>query len=317
MEVSMVRKHFKLLLMLTLVLFAGCYGGNIDEPTSESGYSTYDINLDSKAYSSAVVYYPTTKDNYEKYAAISLTGGFTNVKEDFDWLSQALVKQKLIVIAFTPTNILGEPPVWQTGHNGALAMLKTLNNRPGCPIAGKVDTGKLGIIGFSKGGGGALMAANDNVSGAKAVVAMSPWMWGTILQPTYGDTATDSNSEATKNIKIPAYIYTGNLDELAWPQGTKAMYKGIPLSTKKMYIMWRGIDHLEQFGDWEGDTKVQADRDHLVLYINAWFQLYLYNDTSYQTYIDGAEQAENLDANWFCTYAIGKKLYDGDCEGCW
>lgn len=317
-----VRGYFRLLLMLVLVMIAGCYGSDVDEPTDE--YATYTANLDSDAYASAIVYYPVVNSKHtaercgsEKYAAISLTGGWTNVKEDFDWLSKSLVRQKFIILAFTPTNILGDPPVWQTGHNGAIAMLKALNNRPGCPISGRVDTGKLGMVGFSKGGGGALMAANDNVSGAKAVVAMSPWMWGTMLEPLLDDIAKEMNINETKNIQIPTYIYTGTLDELSWPQGAKAMYKGIPLTVKKMYILWKGIDHLEQFGEWPGVSKIQEDREHLALYINAWFQVYLNNNTYYETYIDGYEQIKNQDADWFSTYAVGRGLYEGECTGCW
>lgn len=304
----MLLKCLKMLLFLTLIIVMGCYGSDVDDPTAE--YSIYDTDLDSDAYASAIVYYPNTPG---KHAAVTLSGGLTNVKEDMDWISKILVKQNIIVIAFTPNNIFGRPADWQPAHNGAIEMLKELNTRCGCPVYGKIDTARLGMIGFSMGGGGALMAANDNISGIKAVVGMSPCI---ALGNVSNEEAIVINTEATKNIAIPTYIYSGTVDQLSWFIPVKALYKGIPSTTNKMLIYWDNIDHFEQFGEWSLDS-ITTDRMHLALYINAWLQLHLNNNTAYQTYIDGAEQVKNQAAGWFNTYTVDDRLFKGDCSGCW
>lgn len=102
-----------------------------------------DANLADTGYQSAMIYYPL--DAPGARPATTLSGGFTNTKEQMTWLGEHLASHGFVVIIFTPTNnrVL-DPNVWATGHKASLNKLKAENQRSGSPIAQKVRTDRLG-----------------------------------------------------------------------------------------------------------------------------------------------------------------------------
>src|SRR5690606_22319785 len=83
-------------------------------PGSSGGQSVcnYSTGLTSLSYSSARVSYPCNLSGTAP--ATTLTGGFTNTKEDMYWLANHLSSHGFIVITITPNNILGTPLNWET-----------------------------------------------------------------------------------------------------------------------------------------------------------------------------------------------------------
>lgn len=112
----LTKKILTLFISLMMVLFiitsAQARGDNppppgSGDPAEEGSYSecAYSSGLSDSGYGSARVFYPCeTADG--PFAATTLTGGFTNTKEQMYWLAEHLVTHGYIVIAITPTNIL-------------------------------------------------------------------------------------------------------------------------------------------------------------------------------------------------------------------
>jgi fused signal recognition particle receptor len=78
------------------------------------------------------------------------------------------------------TFLIDPPTAGDQPLERGLALLAALNSlraeatRPGSPLNGKLDVDKLAIGGWSMGGGGTLLAANQNPAGVKAAVAFAP-----------------------------------------------------------------------------------------------------------------------------------------------
>ena len=126
-------------------------------------YDFYDQGLDSPAYQSARVYYPIPTEEYPgPFPATTTSGGFTNVKEDMYWFAERMASHGFIVIAFTPTNNASlNPNIWSTGHKGGITMLEEQALDSESPIFMQLDRNKLAISGFSMGGAGTILAANE------------------------------------------------------------------------------------------------------------------------------------------------------------
>lgn len=287
---ELIKKSAPFLMFLTLSVLIG-YGcenpvtptpGNSGiEPTKKGSFTkcTYTENLADKDYDSAIVYYPCEK-NAGPFAASTLTGGWTNTKEQMDWIGSHVVTHGYVLIAMTPNDNMGGNPQWRKAHNAGIAKLKVENNRSGSPISGLVKTNALQIMGYSKGGGGTLLAAHDQGSALKSAQALAPYM----------DTVYDIG-----NIKAATIIYTGKDDTVAYPTRAVDMFEALPNTIDRTLAYFNGFGHLSWF---PGAT--QQDHDKALTHIVSWMKVYLDGDTSYASYLDGSEdwffQFEHYDA---------------------
>src|SRR5690606_5410536 len=162
---------------------------------------------------------------------------------------------------------------------------KSENTRLLSAVRGKVDTSKLGIMGFSMGGGGTLLAAADLGTQIKTAVPLAPWL-GT-LTPTY------------RNIKAKTLVLAGSSDVVAYPSTIASYYQNLPTSLTRGWGEFRGAAH----SDWYTDTSsTRAYQAKFRTLITAWLKVYLTGDTSYSGYINGAEHAQNQANSWYSNY---------------
>jgi dienelactone hydrolase len=232
---SMLLKASSLIFGLAALSFTSLASAG-PAPGSSGGQKvcTYSTGLTSLSYRSARVSYPCTISG--KAPATTLTGGFTNTKEDMYWLADHLSSHGFIVIAITPTNNLGLPPGWERAHKGGIDKLKSENSRIGSAIRNKVDTSKLGIMGFSMGGGGTLLAAADLGTQIKTAVPLAPWLGASI--PAY------------RNIKAKTLVISGASDSVAFPATIAGYYRNLPAITKGLAEV-RGASRLaEDLSGW-------------------------------------------------------------------
>ena len=143
------------------------------------------------------------------------------------WLARHLASHGFVVLVYTPTNIFGPQKVWKIGHETAFEQLKNLNDDEDSPIYGIVDTSKIGVIGYSMGGGGAAMMVSQRKD-VSALVMLAPWL----------DFKLDSRSNA------PSLVITGSKDTVAsgFSHGYK-IFNSIPRSTDKVYLRFKDLDH--------------------------------------------------------------------------
>jgi esterase/lipase len=233
---------------------------------------TYTSGLSNSGYASAIVYYPCS--GAAPYAGTTLTGGYTNTKEDMAWLGSHLVTHGYIIIAMTPNNIYGTNSTWKDAHKAGIAMLKSENSKSTSPIYGKVNTSALQIMGFSKGGGGALLASAEVGTQIKATQALAPYM---------------DSSYNISGIRSATICYTGTADIIASPSNVVKMYDSLPTSVDRALAYFNSVSHT----DWYGSTG--SYRDLMKSYITSWMKVYLNDDTGYDAYIDGSQ-------SWFYLY---------------
>ena len=279
---STLFKASSLVLGLAALSFANLASAG-PAPGSNGGQKvcTYSTGLTSLSYLSARVSHPCTISS--KAPATTLTGGYTNTKEDMYWLADHLSSHGYIVITITPTNNLGLPPGWERAHEGGIDKLKSENSRIGSALRNKVDTTKLGIMGFSMGGGGTLLAAADLGSNIKTAVPLAPWLG--VSSPTY------------RNIKAKTLVISGASDSVAYPSTIAGYYNNLPAITKGLAEV-RGASHL----DWFGLTASSAQQTRFKTLTTAWLKTYLTGDTSYQTYFNGTAHNSNVSAGWYTQY---------------
>ncbi len=270
------QKLLTLFVIFTMILLTGFTLDTVSNealagPADLGAYSkcSYTSGLSDSGYLSAVVYYPCQTDS-GPFAATTLTGGYTNTKDDMYWLSSHLVTHGYIVIAMTPNNIYGYNSEWRTAHKAGINKLISENNNSSSPIKGFVNTSKLQVMGFSKGGGGTLLASSDLGATVASTQALAPYM---------------DLSYNISGIKSPTICYTGTNDYIAPPSKVVSMFNALPASIDRTLAYFSGVTHL----DWNNYGSYQ---DRFKTYVTSWMKVYLDGDTSYKAYIDGSQ-------NWF------------------
>ena len=240
----------------------------------EFQFEFYDQGLESEAYESARVYYPVaTEKNPGPFPATTTSGGFTNVKEDMYWLSERLASHGFIVIVFTPTNNNSlNPEIWSTGHKGGLQKLEQENNNQESAIFGKVDLNLLAVSGFSMGGAGTILAANE--LGDKVKVAA----------PFNAFRPVDST------MKAATLFIAGTEDTVAVPGNIKESFDSLQ-GPPKVYANFEGFGHAMT----DPGIVEPAVSTHVV----SWYQRHLYQNELYDVHLTGTENKEDLDTEVF------------------
>lgn len=278
-------------LMMALFIITGCEptdppsGGTGPAGAGANSECTYSDGLSDSGYGSAQVFYPCETAE-GPFAATTLTGGFTNTKEDMYWLASHLLTHGYIVIAITPTNTLGSAPTWETAHKAGIEMLISENSRQNSPIYGLVDTNNLQISGYSMGGGGALLAAHDLGLGIASVQAFAPYGGGTTLG----------------GISVPTICYAGGSDGTASPSSVIDQFDSLPDNIERTYAEFSGVAHLA----WVSGS--DEEKIKFMTYITSWMKVYLDGDESYSEYIDGNQ-------DWFNDFVINSDV-GGGSGGC-
>ncbi|OPL16797.1 MAG: hypothetical protein AVO39_00540 [delta proteobacterium MLS_D] len=237
-----------------LFLFAAC------EP---SGIETYDISSLNTGYdvSSARVFYPANIADLTNVPTTTLSSGMGGTKEGMYWLAEPLAESGIIVLA-----ISARDNMWVEGYKDAhirgVDIIAEENDRSGSPIRGKV--GNVGIIGYSKGGGGVINAASELGGEVTHCVALAP----------YEPSPRSTHEAAT-------LIFTGTIDVIAPAYHGEGAYSGLPDGVPKLYASMIGEDHMY----WHNRSVLGSETD----FIEAWISYYSGGDESaYGVFANGA-----------------------------
>ncbi|MFW7380033.1 MAG: hypothetical protein ACOH5I_14565 [Oligoflexus sp.] len=246
----------------------------IADPGTTGPYTvrSYNKNLASSAYQSAIIYYPVASGSIQttRFPATTLTGGYTNSKEQIAWLGQHMASHGIVSIVFTPKNRMSSnPSVWSTGHQGSVEKLIQENSRANSPIVGRIDTNRIGLMGYSMGAAGALLAANELGSKIRSVVTLCAY------QPVI------------PRSDIPTMYITGNRDTVASPQTILSAFERSRAPSYKAYAKFNGLGHIDPI-IWG------RNHDRIARYATAWQRMFLASDISYFTYLNGDELKNEL-----------------------
>ena len=250
----------------------------------ESSVCTSTAGLWRWGYQSARLSWPCGLKN--KAAAITLTGGYTNIKEQMYWLADHLTSHGYVVLTITPYNIFGSPPVWESAHKAGIEELLKQNRTWYSPVRNRIDTERLGMMGYSMGGGGALLAAGELGDTVKAVVGLSPFL--DRKQPFYA------------NISASTLLIGGSLDFTALPNAVASYYETLPADTSRALAIIRYLNHL----DWVGFPSSMKNRGKILS--TAWLNRHLKGDTRFDDWFDGAIHDQHVAEDWYSRYQYSR-----------
>lgn len=256
-----------LCILLTLVVDSICSSVFSDDaPSSVS--TTIESACSSVAVvsntASATLYYPCSIP--EPIPATTLMSGNAAPHNVLEWLATQIVVNGFVVLGMTPLDKFGLDSGWRDAHLSGIAKLKDLNSGSDLLkgksdlLKGKIDIDKLQVCGHSKGGGGALWAADMLGSELKSVVAMCPW------QEEYSNLS---------GIRAPTFIQSGGSDIYATHEMTFGEYNMIPTGISKAYFEYPDAHHFS----W---GKIGANDYHPAIGsdVVAWMRYYLKDDKS-------------------------------------
>ncbi len=208
---------------------------------------------------SAEVFYPCDISTSNPLPGTTVMSGFMGTKESVAWLARDLAAEGYVALSLTPTNTLGMVSGWRDDHKAGIRKLQELNSSGN--LRGKIDTSKLSVCGHSKGGGGALWAADQLGSQIQTAVGMAPYQ---------------EQFLSLSGVRAATLVQAGSLDTLANGLMTLNEYNLLPLSVSKGYFSYP-VGHMA----WASSNPTLS-RD-----IIAWYDYYLKCDDSARSTLSG------------------------------
>jgi dienelactone hydrolase len=221
-----------------------------------------------KAYdvTSAHITYPVGAT--PPFVAIAIVPGFTAAESSIANWAPFLASWGIVTMTIGTSNPTTgapdtsvQPDVRGAALIDALTTIKGENTRSGSPLAGKLDLSRLGVAGWSMGGGGTLIDANTHPE-LKAVFAMCPW----------------NPSGSYPNDTVPTLIFAGTADGLAGPPMPQNQYMSIPSTTPKLLYEVNGGSHFVS-----NDPAGQGG--NIGRFGLSWLKTYLECDTRFKQFL--------------------------------
>jgi dienelactone hydrolase len=206
-------------------------------------------------FGGGTVYSPNTAGTY---ALVAFCPGYTASQSSIAVMGRRLATHGFVVVTIDTNSVYDQPASRATQ---LMAALNTVGAITTGAVAGKMDTSRRIVSGWSMGGGGTLIAAKNN-SSLKAAVGLAPW----------------SSDKSFSNDRVPSMMIGGSSDTIAAP-GSHAttFYNSIPTSTKKLLAIIRGADHF-----FPGDNPANQPASK---YQIAWMKRFADNDTRYSQFL--------------------------------
>ena len=270
-------------------LLQGCFGGSDpDEGDYAQDFSnagsheicSYEENLDNDGYASARMSYPCDLSE-STYPSTTLTGGFTNTKEQMYWLADHLTTHGFVVLTITPTNPLSVPPIWRKAHMAGFDVLAAENSRNNSPLHGRLDLSKRNIMGYSMGGGGAIMAAEEMTEKPASMLALAPWLGGYKVDYSQINVPSMIVGAADDIVAVDSEVY--------YPQFRSDIERGL--------AMISDTSHMDFINS--GD-----DLEHMRIrtMVTAFLEVQLKDNNSAYSYFDGDEHDQHVAEGWFSAF---------------
>tara|TARA_R100000306_G_scaffold61528_1_gene64359 strand:- start:27557 stop:28261 length:705 start_codon:yes stop_codon:yes gene_type:complete len=219
-------------------------------------------------FGGGTIHYPTNTTG--KMGAIAVVPGFTAGESSIAWWGPRLASHGFVVITIATNSGFDQPASRATQLSNALDYVISQSNSSSSAISGMVDASRLGAMGWSMGGGGALRLA----SGARlsAAIPLAPW---------------HSGSNPFDQIETPTMIIACESDSTA-PVGSHAspFYNRIPASTDKAYLEINNGDHRCANGG-------GSNGGLLGKYGVSWMKRFIDRDTRYQQFLCGPNHEAN------------------------
>lgn len=221
--------------------------------------------ISGNGFGGGTVYSPNTAGTY---ALVAVCPGFISYQSSIAQISQRLATHGFVVVTIDTNTIYDSPDSRATQLLAALKATAALKTGA---AAGKIDTSRQAVSGWSMGGGGTLIAATST-PGLQGAVAFAPY----------------SYSNTFANDAVPTAILGGSSDTVAPPaQYATPYYNAIPTSTKKLLGIISGANH--QF-----PTTASQPASYTQI---AWMKRFLDKDSRYSQFLTGDSRFSSFASN--------------------
>jgi dienelactone hydrolase len=204
-------------------------------------------------FGGGTVYYPTTT-TAGTFGAVAIVPGFTNTQSAVAWYGPRIASQGFVVFIIDTTTTLDSPDSRGTQLLAALTYLTGTSS-----VRTRIDATRLGVMGYSMGGGGSL-AATKTRPALQASVPLAPY-------------------HTTKNwstVSVPTLIFGGENDTTAPPSSHAIpFYTSLPSTLDKAYLELDGASH----------SAPTSANTTIAKYSISWLKRFIDNDTRYEQFL--------------------------------
>jgi dienelactone hydrolase len=201
------------------------------DPTLESATKAgpFDVQTvttglrDGPGYGTQTLFVPTGAE--PPFASVAIVPGFVSPESSIRAWGPFLASHGIVALTIGTNGGGDSPDVRAAALMDALETLKAENARAGGPLEAEMDLTRLGVMGWSMGGGGTLIAANAHPE-LRAAVSMAAWSPGV---------------QFAKN-EVPTLMLAGSADTLAGGQ-SQGFFASMPEATPKMLFEVAGGAH--------------------------------------------------------------------------
>lgn len=207
---------------------------------------------------SSTVYYPDSPDAKPPFAGVAVVPGFVSPESSIQQWGPFLASHGIVTVTIGVPD-LDQPEDRAMKLLGTIDGIKAENTRSGSPLMGKIDVNRMGVSGWSMGGGGTLISAARTPT-LKAAVSFAAW------GPTGG-----------KMDKVPVLMFEGTTDPLAAGM-SEPYYNDVPMSVPKIIFEVNGAGH-----DVANSPKNSGGQ--IGSWGLSWFKTFLEGDERYRQFI--------------------------------
>jgi triacylglycerol lipase len=238
---------------------------------------TYDPQPRVDEFADATIFYPLTLSFAPPIGAVAVVPGYRGAAENYEWWGPMLASFGYAVLIMNTNTPEDNLEARKQALMTAAEFLRNENTESDSPIAGRIDTGKIAIMGHSLGGGAALQAASELGSdGVGAVIPLLPYCCE-LGQSFSGDLAS---------LNVPTLIMATAEDSIAPPaQHARLLYDAIADSTSRVYMEFAEGDHMMATSS--GQDLVTMGR-----YAMAFLKFHLDSQPQYEAVIYGGEAGD-------------------------
>lgn len=224
---------------------------------SEGSFSISSSNVVlARGFGGGTIYYPTAAG---QYGVVAISPGFTATESSIAWLGRRMASHGLVVITINTNTTLDQPASRATQ---LMAALNHVINSASSTVRSRVDSSRQAVAGHSMGGGGALIAAQNNPS-LKASLPLTPWNLSTNFS----------------RVTVPTLIVGADGDSVASVTShARPFYASLPSSTFKAYAELNLATHFAP-----NTTNTPIGR-----YGVAWMKRFVDADSRYSPFLCGA-----------------------------
>jgi dienelactone hydrolase len=243
-----------------------------DMPTRETGLkdgpyrvkSTTEGFRNGEDFADATLWWP--EDATPPFAFVGIVPGWVSTEGDIQAWGPFLASHGIVAMTSSTNSPATDLP--KDRERALLDILKSIgeeSTRAESPLKGKLDLTRQAVMGWSMGGGGALLAAESTPS-LKAAVSLCGWNRPNLV-----------SEYAYERLAVPSLLLAASIDVLAGGQSSK-FYESIPESTPKELFEIAATDH------W-GANSPKNQAGVVGLYGLSWLKVFLEGDERWRTFL--------------------------------